>query len=189
MLKKKNIGRALTFGSLALLVGVAAFLWMRRQPANQSAISAAEPTRVIDHVQEIPEPLAALQDQYEHGMVLHGGIDGIVLIVADDKRGWLMEPWSVQLIPKLPSTCQIIRVLNLRNMSPKMAGMLRQSIKIKSHDDTPIYLDWTGAVADKYSLPIDLPNIVCLGPENQVLKTFNAEMTPDFISEICAFYN
>ena len=199
-MENRFIRNGLALAILCLIVGVSAYFFYWHRPPENGSIAAAEPEGIQTTVparavqapapagMQFPECLAEVADQNEEGVVLKDGINGIVLVVADDKRGELMSPWVDTLKPLLPATCQLVKVLNFRSVSRALGPITRMSIKRRSTDGSPVYIDWKGAVAERYQLPIETPNIVCLNRAGEVIKSIHATMTPEAVEEILALY-
>lgn len=109
-----------------------------------------------------------------------------VYVLGNRKISKATQRWGDDLAERLPPSCQVIRVLDLKGLirlaAPLVVRRIRKQLAGKKID---VYLDWKGQAATRFKVRSDTPSIVCLGESGASLRVvqgrWNAERSRSIV--------
>lgn len=94
-----------------------------------------------------------------------------VYVLGDRKISKATQRWGDELAEKLPPSCQVVRVLDLKGLVRIAAPLVVRGIR-KQLDGKKIrvFLDWKGLATAYFNVPPDTPSIVCLDESGAAVR-------------------
>lgn len=152
---------------------------MDSELANESAASqATAPAALL--------PYRELLDHEDRPLPIPSDAIGHVLLFVGEKHRETIEGWSVFFLANPPSRLPVTRVLDLSDKSRFLKPVVTGSIRLQSK--APIYLDWDGVVAKSLGEPLAEFTMVCLDPEDRVLRVVHEPYSDDRMRELFDLY-
>lgn len=134
------------------------------------------------------DAFAELKDQNSVPFERVEGVVFLIFVVGDRSVSKPTQDWADALEAKLPSSCQVVRLLDLSGLTRAAAPLVRRGIRKQvGEKKIRVYLDWKGVVAARFKIPVDEAVIVCLDERGLVLRIVKGEMSTekfDLVTEI-----
>jgi len=99
------------------------------------------------------------------------------------------QKWADQLELILPDACQVVRLLDLNEVPRIAAPMVARKIR-KQIGEKPIriFLDWKSLVAERFGIRVDIPVVVCLDENDQVILEIEGPWTKERATSVAERY-